>query len=136
MTTVECLKNICKTRRIPISRLEKDCGFSNGYIGQLKKGTMPDDRLRIVAEYLNVDPIELSKGTIIEKMVPSNHIINVQYKYPRYEYYTEKETAAEMQKLLEDKDIRILLDAYSKMSASQAKAFVEFAKETVKEHKE
>ena len=62
MNTVERIKNVCKERKIAISKLEKDCGFANGYIGQLKKGTMPDDRLNIVADYLKVSAIELSKG--------------------------------------------------------------------------
>lgn len=62
MTTVERIKQICKERKIPISKLEKDCGFANGYIGQLRKGTMPDDRLNIVSNYLDLSPIELSTG--------------------------------------------------------------------------
>lgn len=35
MNAVERVKTICKERKIPISKLESDCGFSNGYIGQL-----------------------------------------------------------------------------------------------------
>lgn len=62
MNTVERLKCICKERKIPISKLEKECGFSNGYIGQLRKGSMPDDRLRIVADYLGISAEELSTG--------------------------------------------------------------------------
>ena len=62
MNTVERIKNICKERKIAISKLEKECGFANGYIGQLKKGTRPDERLNIVADYLYVSAIELSKG--------------------------------------------------------------------------
>lgn len=54
MNTVERIKQICKERKIPISKLERDCGFSNGYIGQLRKGTVPDDRLLIISKYLNV----------------------------------------------------------------------------------
>ncbi len=53
MNTVERIKQICKERKIPISKLERDCGFSNGYIGQLRKGTVPDDRLLIISKYLN-----------------------------------------------------------------------------------
>lgn len=56
MNTVERIKAICKERKIPISRLEKECGFANGYIGQLKKGSIPDDRLQKVASYLDVRP--------------------------------------------------------------------------------
>lgn len=62
MNTVERIKRICKEQKIPISRLEKECKFSNGYIGQLKKGTMPDDRLRIVSNFLGISVEELSTG--------------------------------------------------------------------------
>lgn len=64
MNAVERVKSICKERKIPISKLESDCGFSNGYIGQLRKGTFPDDRLHIIADYLNEDAEYLSKGRI------------------------------------------------------------------------
>lgn len=56
INSVELVKAICKGRHIPISRLERDCGFSNGYIGQLRKGTFPADRLHKIAEYLGVTP--------------------------------------------------------------------------------
>ena len=38
MNSVERVKEICKKNKIPISRLEKDLGYSNGYISQLRKG--------------------------------------------------------------------------------------------------
>ena len=57
MNTVEKVKTICKERKIPISKLEKECGFANGYIGQLKKGSIPDDRLVKIAAFLSV-PVE------------------------------------------------------------------------------
>ena len=62
MNSVETVKAICKDRRIPIARLEKDLGFSNGYISQLKKGVFPDDRLYKIADYLNVSPRYLIYG--------------------------------------------------------------------------
>ncbi len=54
MDTVEFVKKLLKDRRIPLSRIEKDLGFSNGYIGRLRKGFFPPDRLSKIAEYLNV----------------------------------------------------------------------------------
>lgn len=54
MTSVEKVKEICKKRKIPISKLEKDLGFANGYVGQLKKGTFPGDRLAAISKYLLV----------------------------------------------------------------------------------
>lgn len=56
MTAVERLKAICKNIEMPISKLERECGFSNGYIGQLRKGTLPDDRLKIICELLGISP--------------------------------------------------------------------------------
>ena len=53
MNCVERVKQICKERKIPISKLEKDLGFSNGYVGQLKKGSFPAERLSKIADYLS-----------------------------------------------------------------------------------
>lgn len=64
MNTVEKIKAICKERKIPISILEKACGFANGYIGQLKKGSVPDDRLLKIASYLSVPVEYITSGTI------------------------------------------------------------------------
>lgn len=54
MNTVERVKAICKERGIALTRMERDLGFANGYIGQLKKGTIPADRLGLIADYLGV----------------------------------------------------------------------------------
>lgn len=62
MNCVERIKSICKERKIPISKLERDLGFANGYIGQLRKGVLPYDRLVQVAEYLSVTPDYLMTG--------------------------------------------------------------------------
>lgn len=62
MNTVERIKAICKERKIPISKLEKECGFANGYIGQLRKGTMQNDRMMLVSEFLGVSMEELATG--------------------------------------------------------------------------
>lgn len=55
MTSVERVKQILKERGIKMAPFEKQCGFSNGYIGKLKEG-FPDERLFIVADQLGVDP--------------------------------------------------------------------------------
>ena len=77
MNTVERIKSICKERKIPISTLEKECKFSNGYIGQLRKGTMPDDKLIRVATYLGLSMNYLSTGeeeTAPQPRTASEHI--------------------------------------------------------------
>ena len=62
MNSVERVKELCKERKIPISKLEKDLGFSNGYIGQLRKGVFPSNRLILIANYLGVSPDYLMTG--------------------------------------------------------------------------
>lgn len=62
MDSVELVKQICKDRKIPISRLEKDCGFANGYIRKLKEGKFPSDRLLTIANYLNLSTEYLLTG--------------------------------------------------------------------------
>lgn len=62
MNSVDRVKCLCKERKIPISRLEKDLGFSNGYIGQLKKGVFPADRLKEISDYLKVSVDYLMTG--------------------------------------------------------------------------
>lgn len=74
MNTVERIKSICKERKIPISKLEKECKFSNGYIGQLKKGSMPDDKLIRVADYFNVSIDYLITGKDLSRVVETANI--------------------------------------------------------------
>ena len=66
MNAVERVKTICKEKKIPISKLESDCGFANGYIGQLRKGVFPDDRILKIAEDLNVSVDYLMTGKDME----------------------------------------------------------------------
>ncbi|MDF2885843.1 MAG: immR 3 [Lacrimispora sp.] len=54
MNSVDIIKKACKEQKIPISRLERDLGYGNGYIGQLRKGTIPSDRAIEIADYLNI----------------------------------------------------------------------------------
>ena len=67
MNSVERVKAICKERKIPISKLESDLGFSNGYIGQLRKGVFPADRLAKIANYLEVTTDYLLTGEETKK---------------------------------------------------------------------
>ena len=74
MNAVEFVKKLCKERHIPLSRVEHDLGFANGYIGQLKKGTFPYERLVMIAGYLDVSPEYLSScGSVVvsERSAPS-----------------------------------------------------------------
>ena len=45
-----------------VSKLERDLGFANGYIGQLRKGVFPSDRLMKIADYFSVPHLYLLNG--------------------------------------------------------------------------
>ena len=62
MNTVERIIEMCQERVVPVSRLEKECGFSNGYIRNLKEGKIPADRLFKIAEFLRIKPEYLLTG--------------------------------------------------------------------------
>ena len=95
MNSVERVKAICKERNIPISKIERDLGYANGYIGQLKKGVFPADRLQDIAEYLGVS---------------SEYLLNGDEKESD-KYYLNDETAEMAQALFENRDLRVLFDA-------------------------
>lgn len=53
MTLANKIKALCKQKNIPVSRLEKDLGFGNGYIMRLTN-TMPTDRAVKIAQYFGL----------------------------------------------------------------------------------
>lgn len=59
---VEYVRDICKQRKIPISTLEKECNFANGYLNPKKLNRLPYDRALKIAEYLNLDVNYLMSG--------------------------------------------------------------------------
>lgn len=67
MNSVDRVKLICKDRKIPISKLERDLGYANGYIGQLRKGVFPANRLSEIAAYLSVSIDYLMMGEETKK---------------------------------------------------------------------
>lgn len=102
MNSVERVRELCAQRGIAISRLEKDCGFANGYIRGLREGKFPADRLRKIADYLEVSWDYLESGAEAEKISLSG------------KHYTFSDETAEMaQRLFENPDARSLFDAAS-----------------------
>lgn len=114
MNSVERVKTICKDRKIPISKLERDLGYSNGYIGQLRKGTFPNDRLKEIAEYLEVSIDYLMTG---------------KEKEGGETYYLNDETRAIAQEIFENKELRMLFDVTRKSTPQRLMAYYNMIKE-------
>lgn len=98
MSTVERVKAICKERKIPLAKLERDLGFSNGYVGQLKKGVFPDERLKQIAQYL---------GVTIEFLLSGED--------PEEPYYLDPEAMEIAEFLYHHPEYKVLFDASRKV---------------------
>ena len=112
MNTVERIKALCKERKIPLSRLERECGFANGYIGQLKKGTLPENRAQKVADYLDVSLEFLISGE-------------------QHGYYYDEETAQIAQEIFDNKELGLLMSASRGMSPEELKALTKFVQSMI-----
>ena len=60
--SVEYLRQLCRQRKIPVSQLERACGFSNGYLNPRKLTRLPYDRAQAAAAYLGVSVEEVLTG--------------------------------------------------------------------------
>lgn len=54
-TGVEYIREACKQKNIPVSKLEKDLNYSNGYLNPKKLKKIPYDRAVQISRYLNID---------------------------------------------------------------------------------
>lgn len=106
MNSVERVKAICKEHKIPISKIERDLGYANGYISQLKKGVFPANRLQDIAEYLGVS---------------TEYLLNGDEEKTERKYYLNDETAEMAQQLFENRDLRVLFDAAKDASPEDLK---------------
>lgn len=63
MTDIERVRELCKSKGVPVSALEKALGFSNGYLNPKKAKTISYTRLMQIAAYFNVPISDLMVGT-------------------------------------------------------------------------
>ena len=98
MNGVELVREICKKRGISVAKLERECGFSNGYISKLKRGVFPIEKAEIISAYLGIDVAPL---------------VGVQTDVQQKAYYINEETAKMAQELFDDPNLRVLFDAAS-----------------------
>lgn len=69
--SVEYIRSVCRQRKIPISQLEKDCGFANGYLHPKKLKKLPYDRAVTIANYLKVSVNMVLTGEEEQKENPT-----------------------------------------------------------------
>lgn len=96
--SVEFVRKLCKQRGIAISQLEKDCGFSNGYLNPKKMTKLPYDRAVCIARYLHVTPEEILTGQIPREAEASDILDQVDIAF----YGEYKELDPEQQETIRD----------------------------------
>ncbi len=67
-STVELVRAVCKEKNIPISRIEQELGYGNGYFNPKKVKNIPSDRLAEIARYLDVPVERLLSGSLEENL--------------------------------------------------------------------
>ena len=97
---VEKIRAICKAKGIPVSRLEKDLGYANGYLNPKKAETLRLDRVAEIAQYLGISLTEIDDNS------PENRTV-------------------EMLQSLRDED-RALLQVARNMTPAEVQAAVDF----------
>ena len=97
---VEFVRAECKRKGISIAKLEKDLCFSNGYLNPRKLKTIPYDRAKKIAAYLDVD-----YHLVLGDADQGDEEIQQPY------YYNDAETAKVAQAIFDDHNLHALFDA-------------------------
>jgi len=110
-TMVENIRAICKEKGIPVSRLEKDLGYGNGFLNPKKIQVISAWRAVEISEYLGVTMDDLMG--LETKKAPT----------------TDGEDLADyLQDLRERPETRALLEASRGMTKEQVEQMAAFAK--------
>ncbi len=98
MNSTERVKELLKERGIPYARIERECGFGNGYLAT-KKGDLSAERLKKIADYLDVSFEYLMTGEEPDK------------------YYEDEETVQIAQAIKDNAELKGLFSAARDASA-------------------
>ena len=60
--SVQYVRDVCQQRKIPISALEKACGFANGYLNPKKMTRISYDRAVLIGKYLGIPVTKILTG--------------------------------------------------------------------------
>lgn len=122
MSDIDRVRQICKDRGIPIYKLERDLGFSNGYLNPKKASTISHARLIEISRYLNVSVEQLTGE---ETKIPAADNGDGQDK---------DEMTELLQSLRERPDLKMLFDAGRKATPDTVRATAQFLEDLAKKN--
>lgn len=73
MTGVEYVRMVCREKGIPISKMEKDLGYGNGYFNPKKLKKIPFEKAPDVAEYLEIDVFDILDDEETKKLLSTTY---------------------------------------------------------------
>lgn len=71
--SVQYVRDICQQKKVPVSALEKACGFSNGYLNPKKMARIPYDRAILISKYLDIPVSRILTGEDNSQLEPTKH---------------------------------------------------------------
>ena len=111
--SIAFVRSLCQERKIPVSKLEKDLGYANGYFNAKKQVRLPDDRAVQIARYLSVSPELILTGKENAPAASRSSLDDAKAAF--FEGYAEELSEAEKDALWEDAKM------YAKFKAQQKK---------------
>ena len=109
--TIQRIIDICKQRKIPVSKLEKDLGFSNGYLKPTRQAELPYDRLAAISDYLQLPVSYLVSGEMVEEESPQARQIERLLAYNEA-YHALIDSIPKLQ----EKDVQLVVDIINRLS--------------------
>jgi transcriptional regulator with XRE-family HTH domain len=64
------VRSVCEQKNVAISKLERECGFSNGYLNPKKMSKISYEKAVKIAEYLDISISSIMDGPNNEKNSP------------------------------------------------------------------
>ena len=101
MALKEKVQTICKAKGIPTYKVEEDCGFAKGYISKLDKSAPSTDKIKKIADYLDV-----SIDYLLDRDKFVNYSVDYIYDDGENQHFIELET-----KIKNDSAFRALMYA-------------------------
>lgn len=131
---VERIIELCKMKKIPVSRLEKDLGYGNGYLNPKKIKDVKMTRLIEILDYLAVSPEEFWDIGSPQTQATETLLVQLKHVNPElYESIMGKEKPAansdglteaqrefnEVYPLMTDQEVSVLLSTAKALIASR-----------------
>ncbi|WP_295234940.1 helix-turn-helix transcriptional regulator [Veillonella sp.] len=123
------IQYLAKTKGLSLTKVEEQLGFGNGTITKWDKSSPSIDKLRQVAELLNVS-VDFLLGDVFYNNSPE--------RYPYKEnqgYYDDPEVAQLANEIKNDPELRILLDAKRSLSKEDMESVINITKSLLKKER-